>query len=244
MKGAEQRVSEEAQAADIAIIGAGIAGPAPGHDSDRLQESEPWIERWQEGRTGWHEATGNANLKTYWNVSGKRVLVPLCGKTQDLVWLEQQGNKVTGVELSEIAVEAFFAENKIEYTLVAGPLTAYKAKGRSITIYCGDYFEFREGPFDAHYDRGALIALPAALRRSYAEHTGSLLVSNATQLIVSLEYDESIATGPPFSVTADEILAYWPDLQRIAAHDDIANGPPKFRAAGLQEMIEVVWRSP
>jgi len=206
--------------------------------------TEAWLERWQEGRIGWHEADGNASLRKHWAASGKRVLVPLCGKTQDLIWLEHQGNEVVGVELSEIAVKAFFGENRIACSRTEGALTAYEAEDRSITIYCGDYFEFAEGPFDGYYDRGALVALPPQMRHDYIEHTRSLLGADAAKLIISLEYDESIATGPPFSVPEDQILAFWPELQRADAYDDIENGPPKFREAGLKEMIEVVWRSP
>ena len=69
---------------------------------------ENWLERWRVGRTGWHEAGGNQGLKRHWVAVGRRVLVPLCGKTPDLLWLEERGNAVTGVELSEIAVQAFF----------------------------------------------------------------------------------------------------------------------------------------
>jgi len=205
--------------------------------------TEPWLERWREGKTGWHEAQGNLRLQKYWTASGKRVLVPLCGKTVDLIWLERQGNEVVGVELSDIAVQEFFEENEIAYSIVEGAQTAYVAENHAITIYCGDYFEFSEGPFDAYYDRAALIALPADMRGAYVEHTRSLLAADAEQMIITLEYDESIATGPPFSVPAGEVLAYWPDLERVDAHDDIENGPPKFHEAGLKEMIQVVWRS-
>ncbi len=205
--------------------------------------TEPWLKRWREGKIGWHEAEGNLSLHKYWTECGKRVLVPLCGKTVDLIWLEHQGNEVVGIELSEIAVKAFFDENKIAYSLIEGALTGYVAKDRSITIYCGDFFEFTEGPFDAYYDRGALIAMPTGVRKAYVKHAKSLLTPNAAQLIISLEYDDTIATGPPFSIPAREVLAYWPNLERVHAHDDIDNGPPKFRKAGLDEMIEVVWRS-
>ncbi len=204
--------------------------------------TEAWLERWQEGKIGWHEARGNLGLQKYWTASGKRVLVPLCGKTPDLIWLERQGNEVVGVELSDIAVQGFFEENEIPYSIVEGALTAYVAEDHAITIYCGDYFEFSAVPFDAYYDRAALIALPADMRGAYVEHTRSLLAADAVQLVITLEYDESIATGPPFSVPAHEILAFWPDLERIIAYDDIQNGPPKFREAGLGEMIEVVWQ--
>ena len=128
--------------------------------------TEQWLQRWQEGKIGWHEARGNASLQKHWTASGKRVLVPLCGKSQDLIWLERQGNQVVGVELSEIAVKAFFDENEIAYSLVEGTLTAYVAKECSITIYCGDFFEFSDGPFEAYYDRGALITMPAEMRQA------------------------------------------------------------------------------
>jgi thiopurine S-methyltransferase len=205
--------------------------------------TEQWLQRWRDGNTGWHETEGNASLKRHWSGTGKRILVPLCGKTRDLIWLESQGNEVVGVELSDIAVQGFFEENEIAYSLVEGTLDRYVAVDRSITICCGDYFEFSEGGFDGYYDRGALVALPPDLRRAYVEHSRSLLGENVVQLIISVEYDESIATGPPFSVPAAEILSYWPGLERVDAYDDIENGPPKFREAGLDKMIEVVWRN-
>ena len=40
--------------------------------------------------------------------------MPLCGKSLDLTWLAAQGLRVTGVELSHIAVEAFFPEQQLE----------------------------------------------------------------------------------------------------------------------------------
>ncbi len=204
---------------------------------------EPWIERWQEGRTGWHEPTGNRNLQEYWAVSGRRVLVPLCGKTPDLLWLEAQGNEVVGVELSEIAVLAFFDENELEFEHVDESLPGYRAIGRNVTLFCGDFFAFEEGSFDAHYDRGALIALTADLRPRYAAHTSSLLTEEAAQLVLTIEYDQSVCAGPPFSIVPDEILSYWPRLRRHAVIDDTHNAPPKFLDAGLESMHEIVWIS-
>ena len=205
--------------------------------------NEPWIERWQEGRTGWHEPTGNRNLQAHWKWSGRRVLVPMCGKTVDLLWLEEQGNDVVGVELSEIAVLAFFEENGIEYEPVEHSLPGYRAVGRQITLYCGDYFDFTDGPFDAHYDRGALIALHADLRSRYAQHTSSLLVEDAAQLVITVEYDQAVCDGPPFSLLAGEVTGQWPRLQRHAVIDDTENAPPKFLEAGLEVIHEVVWIS-
>jgi len=205
---------------------------------------EPWIERWQAGRIGWHEAEGNSGLRKHWRVTSRRVLVPLCGKSADMRWLADQGNEVIGVELSDLAVEAFFAEQALEYTVAEGDLRVYRASAAAITIYCGDYFDLEAIRCDAHFDRGALIAMPADIRPSYAAHTRSLLTADAEQLVVTLEYDQRKANGPPFSVPAEELLSYWPDLVCVDATDDILNAPPKFIEAGLTEMIENVWRSP
>lgn len=204
---------------------------------------EEWLERWKVGRTGWHEPGGNRNLQRHWRASGKRVLVPMCGKTPDLLWLEAQGNEVVGVELSEIAAKAFFDENDIGYVLVNGPLVEYRAVDRQIEIYCGDFFEFRQPGFDAHYDRGALVALPADLRPEYARHTSSLLSEDAAQLVIAVEYDQSVCAGPPFSIESEEMLGYWPQLERVAAIDDTENAPPKFLDAGLDRMYETIWRA-
>ncbi len=204
---------------------------------------EDWLERWRVGRTGWHEEQGNRNLKEHWRASGKRVLVPLCGKTPDLLWLEEQGNDVTGVELSALAVEAFFEEHGLAFERHDGDLIEYRATERRISLFCGDYFAFSAPGFDAHYDRGALIALSEDLRPRYAAHTSSLLDGAAEQLVLTVEYDQSVCNGPPFSLDESEVRQYWPKLTRVASVDDTRNAPPKFLEAGLERMYEVVWRT-
>jgi thiopurine S-methyltransferase len=208
------------------------------------ESHEEWHERWRVGRTGWHEESGNRNLKKHWRASGRRVLVPLCGKTPDLLWLEAQGNAVVGVELSEIAVLGFFEDNQLEYQKEAGALTEYRALTRRITLFCGDFFEFCSEPFDAHYDRGALVALTPELRARYAKHMSTLLTDDAEQLVVTVDYDQSVCDGPPFSLSEQEISGYWPRLLKVASIDDTRNAPPKFLEAGLTRMHEVVWRTP
>jgi hypothetical protein len=71
-----------------------------------------------------------------------------------------------------------------------------------------------------------------------------LLEKGAEQFVITLEYDQTMADGPPFCVPPAELLSYWPELIRLDAQDDIENAPPKFIDAGLSEMIEVIWRSP
>ena len=167
----------------------------------------------------------------------------MCGKTPDLLWLEERGNEVVGVELSEIAVLAFFEENDLKFEHIEGSLPGYRAVDRQVSLYCGDFFSFVDGPFDAHYDRGALVALQPDLRSRYTQHTLSLLGQGARQLVVTVEYDQDVCDGPPFSIDTNEVQAHWPNLRRHATVDDTENAPPKFLEAGLETMHEVVWRT-
>lgn len=207
---------------------------------------EHWLERWRESRTGWHEVHGSELLRRYWPElpPGSSVLVPMCGKTVDLLWLAGKGHSVVGVELSPIAARAFFAENALAYsTDSVGLLTRFCASDRSIEFYCGDYFEFDGGPFDAVYDRGALVAVPEEARPVYAEHTDGLLRSDAFRMLITLEYDRRRVPGPPYSVAANEVRGYWPELDQVFTRNDIETGSPKFRKAGLTEVMESVWLS-
>ena len=78
-------------------------------------EANFWHEAWEIGKTGFHMSSYNSTLLKFFpnlNIAtGETVLVPLCGKSLDLIWLRDQGYKVIGVELSELAVLDFFKEN-------------------------------------------------------------------------------------------------------------------------------------
>jgi len=205
---------------------------------------EEWLERWKSGHTGWHEAHGNTALHKFWPKlpAGSRVLVPLCGKSVDLLWLEQQGCDVTGVELCEIAVRAFFAEAGIAFDIESvGDLPRFQARDRKLAIHCGDYFAYSDGAYDAVYDRASLVALPPELRPAYAAHTKSLMAPDARHLLITLEYNQAKVNGPPYSVLADEVSGYWPELRRAGARNALKNMPPKYHEAHVNEFVEAVW---
>lgn len=210
-----------------------------------MASSENWLERWEIGRIGWHEPGGNQNLKSHWQGSGKRVLVPWCGKTPDLAWLEARGNDVVGVELSEIAAQAFFEEHELDYRQSGDALPVFTATDRRISIACGDYFELTPeslgGAFDACYDRGALVAADPPARQRYIDTTLGLLAPDAYYLLIAVEYDQSVAPGPPWSLDQHAVAALLPGLERVAVVDDLANCPPKFTDAGIKAFNELVY---
>jgi thiopurine S-methyltransferase len=183
-------------------------------------------------------------LKKYWPrlPAGSRVLVPLCGKSFDLLWLARQGCQVTGVELSTIAARSFFAESGLECeTTEIDGFTWLQNHEAGIAIACGDYFEFSCGLFDALYDRAALSAVSARKRPGYARHPRNLLNPAAFQLLVTLEFDDSDVEGPPYPVMPGEVLGYWPGLRLVNAQDDVVNRPSNVQKGGVSEFLEVTW---
>ena len=205
---------------------------------------QDWLNRWEAGNIGWHQANGNESLRRFWPSleKGRRVLVPLCGKSVDIMWLAGQGLDVTGVELSVVAVENFFAEQELSYELdTSGHLDCYRASEQSIALYCGDYLDFVAPRFDALFDRASLIALDEASRPAYVQHTKSLLKAHAVQLLITLEYDQSLVGGPPYCVLSDEVASYWPRLRSIKVQEALESCPPRFRDAGLLHVNEVIW---
>ena len=101
-----------------------------------------------------------------------RVFLPLCGKTRDIHWLLSHGYRVSGSELSKIAVEQLFSELGIEPNITAiDQISRYSSN--NVDIFVGDIFSLSRGilgQIDAIYDRAALAALPEPMRDRYAAH--------------------------------------------------------------------------
>ena len=205
-----------------------------------------WEARWKEGRIGFHASETDLELMTHWAslgvAEGAQVLVPLCGKSLDMLWLREQGYRVLGVELSSIAVEAFFEENGVPFERDGDTW-----RGDRIELICGDLFGLKASDFGsvrAVYDRAALVALPEDMRESYAGFLGSTLELGTPMLVKMIEYDQSQMQGPPFSVGASEVrrlygggLRYEEVLRR-----PMVEGLERFQRKGVDSVEEVVCR--
>ncbi len=199
-----------------------------------------WHQRWQENKIAFHQAEGNALLSKHFHLlslqEGDRVFIPLCGKSKDIVWLAAQGCRVVGIELSETAVEAFFAENGLEAEVSrTGGLRRYRSG--PIELFAGDFFKLSKEllrPVDAIYDRAALVAMPEQMRTSYTHHLAKLS-GNAPQFLITFDYDQSQTEGPPFSVPAEAIDRLYEGIydREPVASAEIA-GPLAERCMGTE----------
>ncbi|HHH45145.1 MAG TPA: thiopurine S-methyltransferase [Gammaproteobacteria bacterium] len=211
-------------------------------------DAEFWLQRWRDGQTGFHRPEVNPRLVTYWPQlhlqPGDQVFVPLCGKSLDLLWLRER-YAVLGVELSPLAVDAFFQENALEPEHDRQGAFAV-CRTERLTLLCGDFFDLQPASLvrvKGVYDRAALIALPQAMRPRYVEHLTALLPPATPMLLVTLDYDQSQMDGPPFSVTEPEVEAlFGRDWSIRCLHrEDILDGEPRFRARGLSSLSEKVY---
>jgi len=195
--------------------------------------STEWHRRWSEGALGFHRRDVHPDLvaheERFLGSAGRRVLVPLCGKTVDMKWLADRGHQVVGVELVPQAVEDFFEEQGLasEVLEIAG-LPVHRAG--AISIITGDVFDVSSddfGLFDRIWDRAALVALPSDIRRSYTAKLRQLAAPGALLLQNTFEYDQNKMTGPPFSVPDREVRAYFGDdrVELLKEQDNIASIP-------------------
>jgi thiopurine S-methyltransferase len=202
------------------------------------QEQTHWHARWREGRIGFHEGVPNSYLVAHHAeiASAKNILVPLCGKSFDMLWLAQQGHHVVGVELVESAVLDFFAQNHL-VPRVTKMETLTRYENENITIFAGDFFATTPallGTIDGVYDRAALIALPPELRGPYVKHMRSLLSQNAVGIVIAVEYDQAQMSGPPFSVLETEVRQHFTGCEvQLLAQGDAQN--PRFNAVKNSE---------
>lgn len=195
-----------------------------------------WEARWKEGRIAFHEGKPNTLLERHVTRLGqrRRVLVPLCGKSEDLAFLAAKGHQVVGIELVEEGVQAFFREHGLHPEISEREGVKVYSTG-PITLLSGDVFACTKeivGPVDALYDRAALVALPAEVRSRYVSHLRSLLAPVSKAIAIIIDYDQEKVSPPPFAVSEAELreLFSGSTLERL---EDRPFEGARFREAGV-----------
>ncbi|MBX9866999.1 MAG: thiopurine S-methyltransferase [Burkholderiales bacterium] len=174
-------------------------------------QHEFWLQRWEANQIGFHREQINELLQRYYPKAllpdNPRSLVPLCGKSKDMLWLSAQGASILGCELSPSACEQFFIENQLGAARNHDKNFQY-FQHDTITLACGDFFALPleiAGELDFCYDRAALVALPADLRQIYAQKIAQLLPSGSLYLLITLSYSDLARVAPPYSISHAEV---------------------------------------
>ncbi|MEX0662667.1 MAG: thiopurine S-methyltransferase [Balneolaceae bacterium] len=205
-----------------------------------------WQSRWRKNKIGFHLPEGYPGLQKYWHhldiTDHPVVLVPLCGKSIDMVWMEEQGGTVIGVEISEKAILDFLDENNREYkTNTFANFTIYQTG--KIHLWCGDFMKLPKHKLpkiNLIFDKGALIALPPKMRISYFYKIKELAGNSTKILLQHFEYPQNQMPGPPFSVSEEEIENAFKatfSIHLLESNNIKPETFPKFQRRGLNSII-------
>lgn len=170
---ASARADNSGCACTVGVAAAATAAAAVGYAAysggGTTQETlhTRWADSWNAGRysqpgKGFHRAKTNVHLTTYGHhlippaaaagaeagteAAPARILVPLCGKTVDMVYLAKSGCHVVGVEGVPRAVEEFWEEQGG----TVGPATTRRSHSdapftlwasEQVEIWLGDFFK-------------------------------------------------------------------------------------------------------
>lgn len=179
-------------------------------------EPDFWHKRWRENDIGFHRDQPHAVLQTHWpdfqsHCAGKpsenTVFVPLCGKTSDMAWLADRGHKIIGVELSKLAIEAFFTERGLTPDREdVGEHAVYRSG--PYELWCGDIFRLPQHVWDrisSVYERASLVAFPPDMQEQYARLLSLCLPPATPVFLIALDYDPAEMDGPPFNISAKRV---------------------------------------
>ncbi|MEY8204907.1 MAG: thiopurine S-methyltransferase [Bermanella sp.] len=219
---------------------------------DTNSAHEFWHERWHKNEIGFHLPEVHSWLKRQWASlleQGKvkrqgRVFVPLCGKTLDIGYFLALGHKVVACELSEKAVQELFTQLALQPKISPwGEGVCYEAQ--DLCVYVGDIFTLNAqtlGQVDYIYDRAALIALPASIRKAYAAQLVALS-PRAQMLLITLDYLQSQMPGPPFAVSETYVAEYYQSGSNLTVlkKKEILEYEPSFKQRGLTRLVETIY---
>lgn len=243
-----------------------------------------WQQLWQSGSDTFTLPEVNKNLVDYIDellpksrlknpdqelrgIDSRAVLVPLCGRTSDLAYLEARQSSVWGVDLVEDALAQFAESHGGLASCSETPHLGFKLYRchdlPRLTLVHGDFLKLTSahfsaagldsdrtlsgGPFDGIWDRGGLTSMPPALRAPYARHLHDLLRPGGRLLleILSTNVDPSLSEGAISGLLADAFLKRDASGEssgsvKLLRRADVRAAYPEFNPPGLTSLDEVV----
>ena len=256
------------------------SAPSQQDGSSRL---ERWHKGWDSGRysvpgQGFHEAEPNRLLTKYLPymqlipkddiLKQQRVLVPLCGKSVDMIYFANQKISALGLEAIPRAVNEFSEEinspkdNASRLHEKAEHNWNIKDAG-IVSIVQGDALDFKideKGPVDAIWDRAALVALRPEDRAAYVSMLHGSIKEGGRVLLVVVEHDmvmpcvesssqsipnKQVPYGPPYSIPTETVKSLYTNngfnfLEELYREDKIER-EPRWKGKGATKFESVCY---
>ena len=212
-------------------------------------KKEFWQEAWDNRNIGFHQGEYNPLMVSHFkdrDIKDKTILIPLAGKTKDVLYFLEKGAKVIAVEVVSSAVEEFFKESELEYDKrEAQDITTYTSK--NLTFYNADFFKaqsYINKDIDYVYDRASNVALPLELRKNYYSTIKELVNRDTQFLIITFSHDGPKDFGPPFFVPFNEIEESYKEMgfnlkKKETTQNNSIEG--RFKEAGMSYMNRIIW---
>lgn len=116
-----------------------------------------------------------------------------------------------------------------------------RLRGNKIELLRGDFFELDEqhtaGRFDVIFDRASIVAIQPALREKYVAVMGKLVQPGGKILLVTIvrcsgDAVQDASSGPPFSVTEEEVRRLYEGNEWVESVTLLDNAGEASRNAG------------
>ncbi len=212
----------------------------PEVQNENAKDPHFWINYWETDSAKWHSPVVSPWLKHF---SGKflgqaksqRILVPLCGKSADMLWLHSLGHSVVGCDCSGIALQDFFTMNHKSggYTrnviqIGQKQISEHTSKDMpNLSLFEGDFFDLTPvligGKVDCVLDRAALVALHPSMAERYLRHLLTLLKQsdNSKVLFASVSH-LPFPVAPPHTWKAEQIepilIKFFHEVTLLTTH--------------------------
>jgi len=168
-----------------------------------MSKSERFKERYKTGDIPWDIEKPDFNLietVTKESIKSCKALEVGCGTGDNSIWLAQNNFKVTGTDISEIAIEAA-KEKALQANVKCTFITLDFLKSK-----------IKSAPFDFAFDRGCFHSFGLVKeRRKYAKSVAAHLVKHGLWLsLIGSADDKPRDTGPPMRTARDIVDAVEP----------------------------------
>jgi SAM-dependent methyltransferase len=224
------------QAVDVAVIGGGAAEAAGHHHAsgDIVFNQEFWDERYRSADRIW---SGDANphlVTTVTDVAPATALDVGSGEGADVIWLASRGWRVTGVDISQVALDRAAAQAVKAGADVADRVTWQQVDAASwdpaplqFDLVSAQFMHLPRPILESLHRRlaaavrpgGTLLIVghhPSDVETSMGRPSRKELLFTADQIAVTLDPDDWQIT-----VTAPERQAVDPDGQSVTIHDAV-----------------------
>ena len=98
-----------------------------------------------------------------------------------------------------------------------------------------------EDSFRAVFDRASLVAIPEDLRPDYVQGLPDLMGPGSRLLLICVDYDPSKMSGPPYSVSQNEVENLFSKKGTLEVLETRNNLEDRMRERGLEWLNESVY---